>query len=717
MKKQLIILLPLLAQTVNSLTANAANTKQSKPMNSPKQDIAKQIMTLSRSGKTKEAIHLYYNAFGTNGTRKDININTRMMNNAIGACARPFKPLYDEAFGIFEHGLKKGIQPNVYTYGSLMSVCAKMGNVKKCTSLLKQMKGHGIKPNSVIYSTAISACERSTPPRSDIAIELLREGNSGGNMDGFMNIVGYNAAISVCSRAGEWKQACQILNEMERRDTQEFQFEKVILHDDAFIPRPDEVTYGTVMAACERAKEWHKVLELSKRMESERTDLTMDGMAISTALHACQQLSYGHDALVFLEKMKQLKMQSQNHRERDNRQRKALKGPDDVAFLLAISACARGGLIEEALELLRNIEQETGTPPDVAAYSSVIGGCAESGEYMKAIELLKEMKANGVEPNVISFSAAISACASASANADKTRKDAKAKDPFYSEEDSLGEVQRPMRTALKLLERMRKGKNESTKPNIVTYNAAIRACAEGFDVSKAFSLLDELLDHGLEPTIVTYGSLMTACERVGDVEGASKVFRELRSNEFEPNEIIYGAAISCCRKAEQPERTLALLRKMIQSKLSPNIATYNTVIMAQAEANNMEKASAVFTLLTSSRSKAKPNRQTYSILVKASNDNAQPATAEFYIHRMKEDGMKPDVGLLTATVSSYERSKEPIKALKMMEAMREEGYDFYQMKLFDVAFKQGVKVINTVVGKGFYGENSTIAVQEKELKE
>ena len=714
MKKQLIILLPLLAQTANSLSANAANTntKQSKPMNSPNQDIAKQIMTLSRSGKTKDAINLYYNAFGTNGKRKDIN--TRMMNNAIGACARPFKPLYDEAFGIFEHGLKKGIQPNVYTYGSLMSVCAKMGNVKKCTSLLKQMKGHGIKPNSVIYSTAISACERSTPPRSDIAIELLREGNSGGNMDGFMNIVGYNAAISVCSRAGEWKQACQILNEMERRDTQEFQFEKVILHDDAFIPRPDEVTYGTVMAACERAKEWHKVLELSKRMESERTDLTMDGMAISTALHACQQLSYGHDALVFLEKMKQLKIQSQNHRERDNRQRKALKGPDDVAFLLAISACARGGLIEEALELLRNIEQETGTPPDVAAYSSVIGGCAESGEYMKAIELLKEMKANGVEPNVISFSAAISACASASANADKARKDAKAKDPLYSEEDTLGEVQRPMRTALKLLERMRKGKNESTKPNIVTYNAAIRACAEGFDVSKAFSLLDELLDHGLEPTIVTYGSLMTACERVGDVEGASKVFRELRSNEFEPNEIIYGAAISCCRKAEQPERTLALLRKMIQSKLSPNIATYNTVIMAQAEANNMEKASAVFTLLTSSHSKAKPNRQTYSILVKASNDNAQPATAEFYIHRMKEDGMKPDVGLLTATVSSYERSKEPIKALKMMEAMREEGYDFYQMKLFDVAFKQGVKVINTVVGKGFYGENSTIAVSEKD---
>jgi pentatricopeptide repeat protein len=138
---------------------------------------------------------------------------------------------------------------------------------------------------------------------------------------------------------------------------------------------------------------------------------------------------------------------------------------------------------------------------------------------------------------------------------------------------------------------------------------------------------------------------------------------------------------------------------MIESKLLPNTATYNTVIMAQAEANNMEKASAVFSLLTSSRSKAKPNRQTYNILVRALNANAQPATSEFYLNHMKEAGMKPDVELLTATVSSYERSKEPLKALQMMESMREDGYDFYQMKLFDAAFKQGVKVINNVVGK------------------
>lgn len=93
----------------------------------------------------------------------------------------------------------------------------------------------------------------------------------------------------------------------------------------------------------------------------------------------------------------------------------------------------------------------------------------------------------------------------------------------------------------------------SILPNIVTYNAAIRACAEGMDLEGAFGLLRQLTDDGLQPTVITYGSLMTACERVGNVKAASKVFRMVKEESEESgirvNEIIYGAAISCCRKA------------------------------------------------------------------------------------------------------------------------------------------------------------------------
>jgi pentatricopeptide repeat protein len=80
-----------------------------------------------------------------------------------------------------------------------------------------------------------------------------------------------------------------------------------------------------------------------------------------------------------------------------------------------------------------------------------------------------------------------------------------------------------MTRALRLLDAV-KLPTSLVKPNVVMYNAAIYACAEGLNLDGAFDLLRQLKEDGLEPTIVTYGSLMTACERVGDVEAASKVF-------------------------------------------------------------------------------------------------------------------------------------------------------------------------------------------------
>jgi hypothetical protein len=67
---------------------------------------------------------------------------------------------------------------------------------------------------------------------------------------------------------------------------------------------------------------------------------------------------------------------------------------------------------------------------------------------------------------------------------------------------------------------------------------------------------------------------------------------------------------------------------------------------------------------------------------------------------MREAGFVPDVDLYTMTVRSYERCGNPMKALSLMEYMREMGYDFYEIKVLDEVFKNGVKVLNRI-GRGF----------------
>jgi pentatricopeptide repeat domain-containing protein 1 len=46
---------------------------------------------------------------------------------------------------------------------------------------------------------------------------------------------------------------------------------------------------------------------------------------------------------------------------------------------------------------------------DVFHFSGAISACKKGGKWKKALELLEEMQAKGVEPNVYTYSAAISA--------------------------------------------------------------------------------------------------------------------------------------------------------------------------------------------------------------------------------------------------------------------------------------------------------------------
>ena len=177
------------------------------------------------------------------------------------------------------------------------------------------------------------------------------------------------------------------------------------------IPRPDHITYGTVMAAsCERANEWN------------RNDYyQLYGVSLSSALKACQQLGYADDALEYLNQMKELSNSSNigesntngnasgntnsngssntnGHHHYNHHRRKPLQGPDDVAYRLAISACARSGYINNTngdntsrpprwiawIKLLREMEQVTGPSPDVIAYTAAISGCAVAWEYIRA---------------------------------------------------------------------------------------------------------------------------------------------------------------------------------------------------------------------------------------------------------------------------------------------------------------------------------------------
>ena len=255
-----------------------------KRVNKVNDNIERQIVKLGRSGRTYEALDLYH---------KEIQVRptVKLMNLAIDCCARARPTQLNTALQIFKEGTRGSsslqLQPNVFTFGALMSACARARDASRALKLLDIMEsGYKVKPNVVVYGTVMSACERSNPVRYTTVLELLQRAIDDETVT--TSTILFNTAMSACSRAGHYQQAIKLINEMEQK----------------YGVSPDEVSYATIMAACERCGEWHEVLHYADLCEE---SFNLDGVACSSALKACQQLALAERAIGYLDRMKHLK--------------------------------------------------------------------------------------------------------------------------------------------------------------------------------------------------------------------------------------------------------------------------------------------------------------------------------------------------------------------------------------------------------------------------
>lgn len=170
----------------------------------------------------------------------------------------------------------------------------------------------------------------------------------------------------------------------------------------------------------------------------------------------------------------------------------------------------------------------------------------EGTAMARSLMLLREMMCSKVEPNVITYSAAISAC-----------------------EKGL-----QWSLAKSLLAQMW---CDRVDPNVVTYSAAMGACSKAQQWAEALALTDQMRRVSIQADVITYSTALSACERGRLWEEAVRLLCDMRLSKLEPDSLTYCTAISTCERGQQRAVAAALLQEMRSLQLQPAVGTCQTI--------------------------------------------------------------------------------------------------------------------------------------------
>ncbi|CAJ1392177.1 unnamed protein product [Effrenium voratum] len=267
----------------------------------------------------------------------------------------------------------------------------------------------------------------------------------------------YSTAISACERCSQWQQALQLLDN-----------------------DPNLVTVNAAISACEKAGQWRKVLRLLEELPGR--SLRADEISYNAALSALEKGGQWQRALQLLELVENQKMEL-----------------CVISYSAAISACEKRGEWRVALQLLEEMLTRQ-LRADVIACSAVISACEKRSHWQQAVFLLQEMIESRLQTDVVSFNAAISACEKAAwplalqLFAAMPRCRLLAEVMSFSSAISACDKAKRWVDALGLLE-------ACERPNLVSYNAALAACAGQWQ--HAVSRLLRLQADGFQGDMIT----------------------------------------------------------------------------------------------------------------------------------------------------------------------------------------------------------------------
>ena len=248
--------------------------------------------------------------------------------------------------------------------------------------------------------------------------------------------------------------------------------------------------------------------------------------------------------------------------------------PDTQCYNVAMAAAEKVGgarALLSALELFERMADpgtavaNNGKPvKDVVTYNTLISALTRARRGRAALALFNEMKRYGLQPNKITYTTLMRACARTS------------------------DVQ-------ELLYDMTE---RGIRPDTVTYNTMIRACCANGLLSQAMDLVNEMERNKCVPDSKTYGLLMNGLLKTGQAKAVLTLYESAsadpRTTALMDNNYIGTTAITAASSLRKHETALHIVGRMQAKGVKPNVRTLTAVMGACLQSGRADLAAKVY---------------------------------------------------------------------------------------------------------------------------
>mmetsp|Transcript_43106 Transcript_43106/g.168728 ORF Transcript_43106/g.168728 Transcript_43106/m.168728 type:complete len:426 (+) Transcript_43106:1131-2408(+) len=260
------------------------------------------------------------------------------------------------------HGMKASHELSSVEYSILLSLVAKMGNLRLFTAIINSIEEKNIEKSGYMYATMIRTFSRAR--RLDLAAEAFEEMKQRKLAD----TAGYNVFIdAVCTQqTPDFARAKALMTDME----------------DQGVP-PSSTTYGTVIHHLSRRGHGEPAVQMFEEM-------TKRGLAptVITYTQVMRALSRGDEplkAIAYWERMK----------------RQGIK-PTAIAYVVGIAAHCRAGELDTAYQILED-QIATSITPLPECFHALMQAEMKRGNMEKTMDLYKRLMESNVRPNMSIF--------------------------------------------------------------------------------------------------------------------------------------------------------------------------------------------------------------------------------------------------------------------------------------------------------------------------